>query len=259
MSDSQARLDAAAREALERVLALIAADPRSLSAVRDPERGWDIHVADALAGLEVEELVSARRIADLGAGAGFPGLPLATALPQARVDLIESVRRKADFICEASAAAGIENARAIAARSEEWARERPPVGGREAYDAVVARAVGSLEALAELAAPLLRKGGVLVAWKGGRDEAEEAAGRAAAAELGLQAAEVLPVKPFKGARQRHLHLYVKEKETPPDFPRRAGMAAKRPLGHHTQRQLEEDPAVRHRTPLHARGSDRRRR
>ena len=227
MSDSQARLDAAAREALERVLALIAADPRSLSAVRDPERGWDIHVADALAGLEVEELVSARRIADLGAGAGFPGLPLATALPQARVDLIESVRRKADFICEASAAAGIENARAIAARSEEWARERPPVGGREAYDAVVARAVGSLEALAELAAPLLRKGGVLVAWKGSRDPGEERDLAAGAPGFAMAPERVLAVRPYEASRDRHLHVVRKVGPTPEGLPRRPGVAAKR--------------------------------
>jgi 16S rRNA (guanine527-N7)-methyltransferase len=227
LSDSQARLDAAAREALERVLALIAADPRSLSAVRDPERGWDIHVADALAGLEVEELVSARRIADLGAGAGFPGLPLATALPQARVDLIESVRRKADFICEASAAAGIENARAIAARSEEWARERPPVGGREAYDAAVARAVGSLEALAELAAPLLRKGGVLVAWKGRRDPGEEHDLAASAPGFAMAPERVLAVRPYEASRYRHLHVVRKVGPTPEGLPRRPGVSAKR--------------------------------
>jgi 16S rRNA (guanine527-N7)-methyltransferase len=227
LNDAQARLDTAAREALDRVLALIAADPRSLSAVRDPERAWDIHVADALAGLEVDEVVSARRIADLGAGAGFPGLPLAAALPRARVDLIESVRRKADFIAEASAAAGIENARAIPARSEEWARERPPVGGREAYDAVVVRAVGPLAAVAELAAPLLRQGGVLVAWKGRRDPHEESDLEGSAPGFAMAPERVLAVRPFEASRSRHLHVVRKVGPTPEGLPRRPGVATKR--------------------------------
>jgi 16S rRNA (guanine527-N7)-methyltransferase len=222
-----ARLDARGREALERVLALLAADPRSLSAVRDPERARDIHVADALAGLEVAELASAARIADLGAGAGFPGLPLAAALLGARVDLIESVRRKADFIAEAIAASGLDNARAIAARSEEWARDPPPAGGRESYDAVAARAVGPLPALAELASPLLREGGVLVAWKGQRNPREEGELAAAAPALAMAPERVVPVRPYPASRNRHLHVIRKVGPTPPELPRRPGAAAKR--------------------------------
>ena len=90
-----------ARAALATVLELLASDPRAPSAVRDPERAWRVHVADSLSGLEVEGLSTARRIADVGAGAGFPGLPLAAALPDARVDLIESTRRKCEFVRQA--------------------------------------------------------------------------------------------------------------------------------------------------------------
>ena len=124
-------------------------------------------MADSLSGLEVPSLAAARRIADLGAGAGFPGLVLAVALPTARVDLIESSRRKAAVIDRLIQAARIENARSVVARAEEWARLAPSLGGgREAYDAVTARAVASLPVLVEYAAPLLRVSGVLVAWKG---------------------------------------------------------------------------------------------
>jgi 16S rRNA (guanine527-N7)-methyltransferase len=83
-----------AKEALDVVLELLAGDPRAPSSVRDPERAWKVHVADSLAGLDVEELREARRIADVGAGAGFPGIVLAAALPEAHVDLIESIARK---------------------------------------------------------------------------------------------------------------------------------------------------------------------
>lgn len=190
-----------------------------------------MHVADSLTGLQVESLARARRIADVGAGAGFPGLVLAIALPRARVDLIESAGRKAAVISRLAQAARVENARAVTARAEEWAATPAALGGGGgAYGAVTARAVAPLAVLAEYAAPLLAEGGVLVAWKGARSAEEEAGGRAAAEHLGLEVGEVLRVLPFEGARDRHLHVFRKTAPTPERFPRRPGMAAKRPLG-----------------------------
>ena len=188
-------------------------------------------MADSLSGLEVAELSSARRIADIGAGAGFPGLILAIALPRAQVDLIESARRKTAVIDRLIQAVELTNARSITARVEDYARQPPAIGGgREAYDAVTARAVGPLALLVEYAAPLLRDGGVLVAWKGARDAAEERAGATAAERVGMAVREVLPVKPYPASENRHLHVLRKIAPTPPKFPRRAGMARKRPLG-----------------------------
>jgi 16S rRNA (guanine527-N7)-methyltransferase len=199
--------------------------------VRDPVAAVDVHVADSLSGLEVPDLRDAHRIADMGAGAGFPGLVLAIALPTARVDLIESARRKAAVIDRLAQAAQVDNARAVVARAEEWAATPPALGGgREAYDVVTARAVASLAVLVEYAAPLLREGGVLVAWKGARDAVEEGAATAAAQKLGLLGEGVRAVTPFEGARNRHLHVFRKVAPTPAGFPRRPGMAAKRPLG-----------------------------
>jgi 16S rRNA (guanine527-N7)-methyltransferase len=199
--------------------------------VSEPERAREVHVADSLSGLEVESLARARRIADVGAGAGFPGLVLAIALPSARVDLIESAGRKAAVIDRLIQAAQVSNARSVVARVEDWARLAAPLGGgREAYEAVTARAVASLPVLVEYAAPLLRASGVLVAWKGARSSEEERLGRAAADEVGMALEDVLRVEPFPGARDRHLHVYRKVAPTPERFPRRAGMAAKRPLG-----------------------------
>ncbi len=184
-----------------------------------------MHIADSLAGLEVTELRSATRIADVGAGSGFPGLALAVALPRARVDLIESTARKCAVIERLAASAGIGNARAVPARAEEWA----VADGREAYQAATVRAVAALPVLAEYAAPLLAEGGVLVAWKGARDEAEECSGDAAARILGLGPGRVKRVTPFEGAHSRHLHVFTKIARTPDRFPRRPGVAAKRPL------------------------------
>jgi 16S rRNA (guanine527-N7)-methyltransferase len=189
-----------------------------------------VHIADSLAGLEFPDLRGARAIADLGAGAGFPGLPLAIALPQARVDLIESVLRKCDFMRRTIDAAAIANARVVCTRSEEWGADPPPDGGHEAYDVVAARAVGRLSTLAELASPLLRYGGALLAWKGRRDPDEEAEFARASARLAMEAEEVRWVGPYAGSRNRHLYLLRKLGATPTGLPRRPGMAKKRPFG-----------------------------
>ncbi len=176
--DPTAALEPAGREALRKVLELLAAERASVSSVVD-ERAWKVHVADSLTGLQVPELRSAERIADVGAGAGFPGLALAVALPAAQIDLIESVGRKCDFMTRAIESAKISNAAVLNTRSEEHAAG----AGRESYDVVAARAVGRLSTLAELASPLLKPNGVLVAWKGKRDEEEERQLGRAGAEL----------------------------------------------------------------------------
>lgn len=224
--DPTAVLAPADRARLEAVLELLAAERASVSSVTDPGRAWRVHVADSLTGLGVEDLRSAREIADIGSGAGFPGLPLAVALPSTRVDLIESVGRKCEFVARAIAAADIANARVLNLRSEELAA----AAGREAYDAVTARAVGRLSTLAELASPLLRVGGVLVAWKGRRDAEEEAQAERAAEALAMQSERILAVGPFAGSEHRHLHVLRKAGPTPTGLPRRAGMAKKRPRG-----------------------------
>ena len=197
----------------------------------EPAAAIDAHITDSLSGLEVNQLARARRVADIGSGAGFPGLALAIALPQAQVDLIESAGRKTAVVGRLAQAAKIENARAVTARAEEWAATPAALGGGAgAYDAVTARAVAALPVLVEYAAPLLKADGVLVAWKGARARDEEEAGARAAASVGLAPVEVRHVVPFEGARDRHLHVFRKVSPTPERFPRRPGMAQKRPLG-----------------------------
>lgn len=224
-SDPTAALDPAAREALGTVLELLAQERASVSSVVD-ERAWQVHVADSLTGLEVEELRSAERVADIGSGAGFPGLALAVALPDAEVDLIESVTRKCEFMRRAIAAAGIANATVLDARSEEWAT----AAGRDSYDVVTARAVGRLSTLAELASPLLKPNGVLIAWKGKRDTDEEEQLEHAAESLAMAPERILDVGDRAGSKHRHLHVVRKVGPTPADLPRRPGVAKNRPKG-----------------------------
>jgi 16S rRNA (guanine527-N7)-methyltransferase len=223
--DPTAVLAPAGREALGKVLELLAEERASVSSIVD-ERAWKVHVADSLTGLEVPELSAAHRIADVGAGAGFPGLALAVALPNAQVDLIESLGRKCLFMQRAIDEAGIPNATVLDTRSEDLAS----ADGRESYDIVTARAVGRLSTLAELASPLLKPNGVLIAWKGKRDGAEEIQLVNASVELAMVQELVLDVGDYAGSKHRHLHVIRKDGPTPADLPRKPGMAKKRPKG-----------------------------
>jgi 16S rRNA (guanine527-N7)-methyltransferase len=217
------KLPAAAPQQLRQILTLLEAEPTSITTVRDPTQGVEVHVADSLTGLQVAELRRATTIADLGAGGGFPGLALAAALPHATVMLVESVGKKCEFLRRAAFAVGLANVAVVNARAESWTE------GIGAHDVVTARAVAPLNVLAEYAAPLLREGGRLVAWKGKRDPSEEADGLHAADLLGLRSLPPLAAETFPGADERHLYVYLKVRATPQRFPRRAGIARKRPL------------------------------
>jgi 16S rRNA (guanine527-N7)-methyltransferase len=197
------------------------ADPAAPTTVHAREEAIDVHLADSLVALELPAVRKAATIADLGAGAGFPGLALAAARPDAAVTLIESNRRKASFIAQLAATAQLDNVQVTARRAEEAAGK---------HDVVTARALAELPVVLEYAAPLLQQGGTVVVWQGRRDADEERRAAAAAAALGLARAELRSVRPFPAAQHRHLHTYVKVAATPDRFPRRPGMARKRPLG-----------------------------
>jgi 16S rRNA (guanine527-N7)-methyltransferase len=205
------------------ILALLADDEHAPTPARARDDAVRTHVADSLVGLEIDELRAARTIADIGTGAGFPGLALAVALPEADVRLVESQARKCDFVRRAASAGGLDNATVVCARAELWDE------GTGANDVIVARALGPQPVVLEYAAPLLRTGGTVVDWRGRRSDADERTGAAAAATLGLARVAIRHVRPFEGATDRYLHVFAKERETPARFPRRPGIARKRPL------------------------------
>jgi len=211
-------------DALRTLLRIVEDDGFAPTTVTRPELAVDQHVADSLVALELPEVEGATTIADLGSGAGFPGLVLAIVLPGATVCLVESNGRKCEFLERAVAAVGVGNAVVVNERAETW------IAGRGVHDLVTARALAPLAVVPEYAAPLLRTGGALVAWTGKRErQLEDQAGRAAEI-LGVSRPKVVAVAPFPGAQHRNLHLMSKLSDTPSMFPRRPGIARKRPLG-----------------------------
>jgi 16S rRNA (guanine527-N7)-methyltransferase len=214
-----------AADRLQRLASLVSSDLSAPTSVREPTRVLEDHLADSLVALELRDVPwYEAEIADLGAGAGFPGLPLAIALPGSRLWLVESNARKCQFLTRAVAECELDNVKVVAERAELWR------DGLGRCDVVLARALAPLPVVAEYAAPLLHIGGSLVAWRGRRDPVDEAAGARAALQLGLEPRPPVAVKPYPAAEHRHLHLLVKVRETPPKFPRRPGVAQKRPLG-----------------------------
>jgi len=205
-------------------LARLLADPRAPSALRDPRRILEDHLADSLVALELGCVQQATAAVDIGSGAGLPGLPLAIALPSCSFVLLESSLRKCSFLRQAVEVCSAANVKVVHHRAEEWE------DGLGRLDLALVRAVGRLDVVLEYAAPLLRVGGSVVVWRGQRDPEAEVQAEIAADLLGFQVDLPEPVAPYAGVRHRHLHLFSKVRDTPPEFPRRPGQAAKRPLG-----------------------------
>lgn len=166
------------------------------------------------------------RIVDIGSGAGFPGLPLKIFLPHAGLTLIESVARKTAFLRHLVEALELEAVQVFTCRAEEAGRDP---SHREAYDLALARAVAGLSTLVEYALPLVRPGGLFVAYKGREVEEEVAQAQVALDFLGGRLSAVQPVEWPGLEGPRHLVIVEKVSPTPERFPRRPGLPARRPL------------------------------
>jgi 16S rRNA (guanine527-N7)-methyltransferase len=197
----------------------------NLTAVRDPETAWTKHVLDSLEGLSTPLFEGEKKVIDIGSGAGFPGAILAIARPRLEVALLESIGKKCRFL-ETATAQHAPNARVLCARAEEAGHD-PNL--RERFDVGVARAVGSLSEVAELALPFAKVGGSLLLWRGQNAEAEIGEAKKALAALG-GAARVLRSYRLPGHEiTYHLVQVKKKKSTPPRYPRRVGLPKQKPL------------------------------
>jgi 16S rRNA (guanine527-N7)-methyltransferase len=185
-----------------------------------------IHFLDSLSLVDVTAVATARSLADVGSGAGLPALVLALALPRTQVTAVESQQKKCAHIQRAAEALNLTNITVRCLRAEEYGRS----AGREAYDAVVSRALAALPVVAEYSLPLLRAGGSMVAMKGSISDQERTQALRALGILGADRLEAIRLHPFSGARDRWVYVARKTRETPDRFPRRSGIPARRPLG-----------------------------
>ncbi len=198
----------------------------NLTAIADSEGIQVRHFLDSLSCLLVMGDVGQASMIDVGAGAGFPGLPLKIANPGLRLTLVDSVVKKADFLAAVVEALDLSEVTVLAARAEDVGRDP---AHRERYDWALARSVAYLPVLAEYLLPLVRVGGTALAMKGADRGAELDAAATAIATLGGRPPEVRPVDLPEADRVHLLVTIVKERATPANYPRRAGMPAKRPL------------------------------
>jgi 16S rRNA (guanine527-N7)-methyltransferase len=196
---------------------------------RDPRKIVAEHLTDSLSCLLIRTLWSSGSVIDVGTGGGLPGVPLAISRPALRVTLLEATERKVRFLDYTRKRLGLRNLDLIQGRVED---EGNKAAYRETFDLAVARALAELPVVVEYCAPLVRVGGEIVAMKGRLAEEELSRGVAASRELGLEIREVREVK-YRAElpqKERRLVVFKKILATPERFPRRAGLAKKRPLG-----------------------------
>ena len=198
----------------------------TLSGIRAPDAIAVEHVLDSLTALPILRRAGVEEFLDIGSGGGYPGLPLAVALPARRALLVESVGKKARFLATAAEAIGIKDRVAIAATRAETLAGDPHHRGH--WQAVTARAIADMGELVELALPLLQVGGLLVAWK--RRPAEEELARADGAITQLRG-RLIRLEPVTvpGLEDHVLAVVQKTGETPPQFPRDPALRRRRPL------------------------------
>jgi 16S rRNA (guanine527-N7)-methyltransferase len=197
----------------------------NLTAIREPGAVATGHVLDSLSALGLLRERGVDRFIDLGSGGGYPGIPLAAAVPAARALLAEPIAKKAGFLSAVIRATGLEGiVEAAPVRAEALAGD---ARHRGRWPAVTARAVAGLAELVELAFPLLAPGGLLVAWKRGDLRAELASGERAMTALGGGRVEVRPVH-VPGLDRHQLVVITADGRVPAGYPRDPGVRKRRP-------------------------------
>ena len=165
-------------------------------------------------------------VADLGTGAGFPGIPLAIMLPQVRFVLMDSLNKRISFIDEVVCELELKNVETSCGRLEELGRD---AAFREKFDAVVSRAVADLRVLCELSSPFLKVGGVLVSYKGEKAAQELESSENAFSELKLALEQSVEYTEMNSEKKRSIVVVKKIDFCPDRYPRRTGIPSKRPL------------------------------
>ncbi|WP_219899786.1 16S rRNA (guanine(527)-N(7))-methyltransferase RsmG [Salsuginibacillus halophilus] len=198
----------------------------NLTGITEREAVYEKHFYDSLTALFAYDFTQAQRIVDIGGGAGFPGFPIKILYPHLELVIVDSLKKRMTFLEQAASELGLDGITPVHGRAEELGQQKVH---RESYDAAISRAVARLPVLAELSLPFVKPGGWFVAMKGaeGLEEMEE--GRAACEKLGGRIDEPYETKLPIEESQRFIVKVEKVTETPPQYPRKPGKPAKKPL------------------------------
>jgi 16S rRNA (guanine527-N7)-methyltransferase len=221
----------------------------NLTAVTDREQVELRHYLDSLAllpalaaveGIATPGLFSrSLRVADVGAGAGLPGLALRILWPRLKLTLIEATGKKVRFMEHVVEVLGLSDVQVVHGRAEELALREPYRAG---FDLVLARAVAPLPTLVEYLLPLARRGGRVVAYKGSAAHEEALAAEHAIQFLGGHLRKLIPVEVPGLAETRVLVMIDKASQTPEGYPRGQGLPRKEPLGGRMTIETREEQA-----------------
>jgi 16S rRNA (guanine527-N7)-methyltransferase len=198
----------------------------NLTAIRDSEGIRTKHFLDSLSCQLVMRDRPVARLVDIGTGAGFPGIPLKIIFPAMQLTLVESVGKKAEFCRYMVQTLKLERVEVLSIRAEELGMLKDH---REKYDWAVARAVAALPVLAEFLIPLVKIGGAILAQKGESGPAEAHAAQRALQVLGGRLRQIQPLNLPGVVEDRYLIVADKVAATPPAYPRRVGVPAKKPI------------------------------
>ena len=198
----------------------------NLTAITDKKEFIRKHYIDSLLCYEFDELQSAGKIIDVGTGAGFPGVPLAIVFPEKQFILMDSLKKRLNVIDELCKELGINNIVTLHGRAEDLARDRKH---RERYDLCVVRAVANIAVLVEYTLPFIKVGGSLLAYKGSDFKRELDEGQKAISLLGgkLEGERAVAIENLE--LDHKIIIIRKIKNTPPQYPRKAGTPSKEPL------------------------------
>ncbi|WP_438433616.1 16S rRNA (guanine(527)-N(7))-methyltransferase RsmG [Gorillibacterium sp. sgz500922] len=198
----------------------------NLTGITDRDQVYIKHFYDSLSLAFFEDLSSVETLADIGSGAGFPGIPLKIAFPHLKLTIVDSLNKRIGFLRHLADTLGLEGVTLVHGRAEDIARLTEH---RDRYDAVTARAVARLAVLNELCLPFVKVGGWFAAMKGAAVAEETAEAGVSIRELGAELAGTHSFRlPMEDA-ERYMVMLRKIKSTPKKYPRKAGLPVKQPL------------------------------